>query len=158
MDNETLKALRTACKGKRAKFAEEFVIDRNRTAAAIRAGIPEKGVAVQGSRFLMEPEVRAYVDALIEAEAEAIGVNRESLIAKSERIYRRCMQQEPKHRYNKESGEWEETGEYEFDARGAAKALELQAKLVGVLTEKRELSTAESFSVHISTVEDDETV
>lgn len=139
MDNETLKRLRAACKGKRAKFAEEFVIDRNRTAAAIRAGIPEKGAAVQGSRFLMEPEVRAYVDALIEAEAEAIGVNRESLIAKSEKIYSRCMQQKPVLVFDKETKEWVETGEYVFDSRGAAKALELQAKLVGAMSEKREI-------------------
>ncbi len=143
MDNETLNALRKACKGKRAVFSEEYVIDRNGTAAAIRARIPEKGAAVQASRFLREPEVRAYIDGLMEAAAEAAGINKNNLIVKSEEIYQRCMQNKPVLEFNKVTKQWEETGEYVFDSKGAARAAELQAKLVGELTEKRELSSKE---------------
>lgn len=134
MDPKTLQELRKALRGKRARFVEEYIKDGNGTAAAIRAGVPEKGAAVQASRFLLEPAVRAYKDALIEAEAEAIGVDRNSLIAKSEQVFRRCMQHDAV--LDKEGNE---TGVYVFDARGAVRALEIQAKITGNLTERREL-------------------
>lgn len=155
MDYETLKGLKSVLKGKRAKFCEEYVIDRNGTQAAIRAGIPEKGAAVQAHRFLLEPEVRAYIAALDEAAAEAAGVNKNNLICKTEEIYRRCMQDKPKMEYDPVSGQWQPVGEYEFDPRGAAKAAELQAKLMGELTEKREIESG-GFELIVTTRDDDE--
>lgn len=142
MDNETLARLRKALKGKRARFVEEYVIDGNGTEAVIRAGITENraSAAVIASRYLLEPEVRAYRDALIEAAAEAVNVNKNNLIAKAEQIYRRCMQDQPKMQFNTVTGQWEPVGVYEFNPSGAAKATELQAKLTGNLTEKRKLN------------------
>ena len=129
MDQETLNRLRKALKGKRAAFTEEYIVDGNGTEAVIRAGITEnrKSAATLATRYLLEPAVRAYRDALIEAEAEAINVNKNSLIAKSERIYQKCM----------DGG----------DAKGATKAVELQAKLTGNLTEKREIDGGNGFEV-----------
>lgn len=155
MDYETLKGLRDALKGKRAKFCEEYIIDRNGTQAAIRAGLPEKGAAVQAHRFLLEAEVRAYIAALDEAAAEAAGVNKNNLITKTEEIYRRCMQDKPVMRYNGETKCYEAAGEYEFDPRGAAKAVELQAKLLGELTEKREIEGG-GFELILKPRKDDE--
>lgn len=129
MDQETLSALRKALKGKRARFCEEYVIDGNGTDAVIRAGITENraSAAALASRYLLEPAVRAYRDGLIEAAAEAVNVNRDSLIVKSERIYQKCMEKD--------------------DAKGAVKAAELQAKLTGNLTEKREVDTGNGFEI-----------
>ncbi len=131
MDQETLSGLRKALKGKRARFCEEYVIDGNGTDAVIRAGITENraSAAVIASRYLLEPAVRAYRDALMEAAAEAINVNKNSLIAKSERIYQKCMENE--------------------DHKGAVKAAELQAKLTGNLTEKREIEGGSGFNVNV---------
>ncbi|MBQ8893409.1 MAG: terminase small subunit [Clostridia bacterium] len=134
MTNERLAELRRPLRGKRGRFVEEYIKDGNGTAAAIRAGIPEKGASVQASRFLREPEVLAYRDALIEAEAAAIGVSKDSLIVKSERVYQKCM-----------AGD---------NPQGAAKALELQGKLIGALTEKREIEPGNAFTVNIQTLGD----
>lgn len=152
MDQETLNGLKKAIRGKKnqkVRFCEEYIVDWNGTEAVIRAGITENraSAASMASRFLLEPEVRSYLDALIEAEAEAVNVNRESLIVKTERIYKRCMQYKPVLAFNKETKCWEETGEYVFDSKGAAKAAELQAKLTGNLTEKRVHETDDEFEV-----------
>lgn len=129
MDQETLNGLRKQLKGKRARFTEEYIIDWNGTDAVIRAGITENraSAAVIASRYLLEPGVRVYRDALMEAAAEAINVNKNSLIAKSERIYQKCMEKD--------------------DSKGAAKAVELQAKLTGNLTEKREIEGGSGFEI-----------
>lgn len=107
--------LKKACKGKRARFTEEWIKDRNGTEAAIRAGIPEAGAAVQASRFLRDPAVLAYRDALIEAEAESLGVCKDGLLLDAERLYQRCLDK--------------------GDSKGAARALELKAKLIGAMSE-----------------------
>ncbi len=129
MDQETLNGLRKALRGKRARFCEEYIVDGNGTEAVLRAGITENraSAAALASRYLLEPAVRAYRDALMEAAAEAINVNKNSLIAKSERIYQKCM----------DNG----------DSKGAAKAVELQAKLTGNLTEKREIEGGNGFEI-----------
>ncbi len=156
MDNATIRELRKACKGKRAAFVEEYIKDGNGTAAAIRAGIPEKGASVQASRFLREPEVIAYRDALIESAADAVGVCKESLIVKTEEVYRRCMRHKEVERFNPITHEWEGTGEYVFDSRGATKAVELQAKLCGALMEKHSIEGG-GISLNVSVLEDEET-
>ncbi len=120
MDMKTLAELKKACKGKRAKFVEELVIDFQKEKAAIRAGIPEKGAAAQASRFLREPEVLAYRDALIEMEAQAIGVSKNSLIVKADRILQRCMEEK-------------------LDAKGAGKILEILADLEGLRKQRTEI-------------------
>lgn len=116
MDLQRLNELKKACKGKRARFTEEWIKDRNGTEAAIRAGIPEAGAAVQASRFLRDPAVLAYRDALIEAEAESLGVCKDGLLLDAERLYQRCLDK--------------------GDSKGAARALELKAKLIGAMSEK----------------------
>lgn len=137
MDRERLTELKKACKGKRAKFCEALMECENGTEAVIQAGITEnrRSAAVIASRFLLEPEVRAYRDALQEAVAEEINVNKNTLLAKAERIYRKSIE--------------------EKDLRGAAKAVELQAKLCGELTEKREIE-GNGFIVNISTITEEE--
>lgn len=37
------------------------------------------------------------------------------------------------------NGEWQETGEWKFDSRGALKALEMEGKHQAMFTEKREI-------------------
>ena len=134
MTNEEITALKKACKGKRAKFVEEYIKDGNGTAAVIRAGVTDnrESAAVTASRWLREPEVLAYRDALVESAADAVGICRESLILKAEKIYRRCIQE-----VAVLNADGEETGMFVFDAKNALKAAELQAKLVGTLSESR---------------------
>ncbi len=128
MDLERLNELKKACKGKRARFIEEWIKDRNGTEAAIRAGIPEAGAAVQASRFLRDPAVLAYRDALIEAEAESLGVSKDGLLLDAERLWQRCIDK--------------------GDAKGAARALEMKAKLIGAMSEKHTIESG-GFEIHL---------
>ncbi|MBQ7095834.1 MAG: hypothetical protein IJN80_05245 [Clostridia bacterium] len=130
MDQERLKELKKACKGKRAVFVEHLMECEDRVEAIIRAGVTEnrRSASTIASRWLLEPAVRAYRDALQEAVAEEINVNKNTLLAKAERIYRKSIE--------------------EKDLRGAAKAVELQAKLCGELTEKREIE-GNGFSIKV---------
>lgn len=136
MDLIRLNELKKACKGKRARFIEEWIHDRNGTEAAIRAGIPEAGAAVQASRFLRDPAVLAYRDALIEAEAESLGVCKDGLLLDAERLYQRCLDK--------------------GDSKGAARALELKAKLIGAMSEKHTIEGGGiSLNVLMPTEEDE---
>lgn len=118
-----------------ARFAREYVVDLNGTQAAIRAGYKPgaKGAsaAVQASRLLRDARVRAYRAALIRESVEDMDVSRETLVLKLLEIYRRCMSAEPVQIWDSESKAWVNSGEWRFDARGAAKAIEQLSKLLG---------------------------
>lgn len=47
---------------KQQAFINEYVIDKNATQAAIRAGYARPSARVQGARLLAHPEVRAAID------------------------------------------------------------------------------------------------
>ncbi len=149
MDQETLTGLRKALKGKRARFCEEYIIDGNGTDAVIRAGITENraSASVIASRYLLEPAVRAYIDALTEAAAEAAGVSLNKLIVHTEEIRRRCMQHKPVMEFNPETKAWEPTGEYVFNTSGALRAVEDLAKMTGNWQEKRIIEADNEFEV-----------
>ena len=118
------------------RFAEEYCKDMNGTQSAIRAGykpgVNNASAAVQASRLLRDERVRAYRSALIRESVEDMDVSRESIVLKLLEIYRRCMAAEPVLTWDSESREWVNSGEWRFDARGAAKALEQLTKLLGL--------------------------
>ena len=47
---------------KQQRFADEYLVDRNATQAAIRAGYSAKTAGSQGQRFLKAPEIRAAIE------------------------------------------------------------------------------------------------
>ena len=102
-------------------FVEEYDKDGNGTQAAIRAGYtPGKknaSAAVQACKLLRSPKVSAYRRARANDIME---------------VYRRCMTATPVMKYDQELGEWVESGTYEFDSKGALKAMELLGKPMGV--------------------------
>ena len=118
------------------RFAEEYNIDLNGTAAAIRAGYQpgrnNASAAVQASRLLRDARIRAYRVALIRERVEDQALTADNLVLKLLEIYRRCMAAEPVMEWDSEAHEWKESGVWRFDARGAARALEMLAKLLGL--------------------------
>ena len=63
-----------ALNAKQEAFAREYIVDRNGTQAAIRAGYSEKGASVHGSRLLRNVQVRALIDELIAAQFERLDI------------------------------------------------------------------------------------
>jgi phage terminase small subunit len=55
---------------KRQVFAKEYLVDRNATQAAVRAGYSERTAKQQGSRLLTFVDVQAEVAALDAAQRE----------------------------------------------------------------------------------------
>ena len=135
------------------KFAKEYLTDNNATQAAIRAGYkPGKNnasAAVQGSRMMRDPAVTAYRHALIRENLSDKDLTRECIGLKYTEILDRCMQKEPVMAFNRETGEWVETGEWQFDARGAARALDGLVKLLGYAApEKHEVQVSQGLETY----------
>lgn len=127
---------------KQVRFVEEFEKDLNGTAAALRAGYGNgkpASAAVLASRMLRNPVITKYRKERMKEVYERLGVSRESIAEKLMTVYQRCMQAKPVMEFK--DGEWVKTGEFQFDSKGAAKALELLGKSIDLfgerVTEKR---------------------
>ncbi len=118
------------------KFAEEYLADRNATQAAIRAGYKpgrnNASAAVQGARLVRDPIVTAYRRSLIADELDRKDITKNGLLLTLTEIQARCMQKVPV----MENGE--ETGEWQFDSRGAIKATSEIAKLLGLYAPEKQ--------------------
>ncbi len=65
---------------KQRRFAQEYSVDHNATAAAVRAGYAESRARQQGSRLLAKPDVAQLVAKLDAAKADDLGLEaREAL-------------------------------------------------------------------------------
>lgn len=65
-------------------FAEQYVLDHNGAAAAVRAGYAANSSRVTASQLLAKPNVRALVAEHEQAAAERLGVSRERVIVELE--------------------------------------------------------------------------
>lgn len=122
-------------------------------AAAAAAGYKNPDVAA--SRLMRREDIQRALKTLYKEDCEARCLTAESVILKAADIYDRCMQSEPVMKYDSAAGEWVESGIYQFDSKGAAKALDVIAKVAGLGKEKLEVSNSEgkNFKVDITVVE-----
>ena len=132
MDTKGLESLLT---DKQKLFVHEYMVDKNGTKAAIRAGYAagkdSQTAAVTASKLLKDEAVCAYRKALIREEQRRLGVTREEIIRKLEEITERCMQTVPVMAWDYDEHKMVETGEYTFDAKGATNALSKLAEMLG---------------------------
>lgn len=123
------------------KFHREYLTCMNGTAAAIAAGYkPGKknaSAAVQASRLLRCPVGQAYRQAIFRESVEDITLSRESICIKLFEIFQRCMSAVPVMEYDHDLGEYKETGVWQFDAKGATKALGQICTLMGFNAPKK---------------------
>jgi len=131
------------------KFCVEYLVDRNGTQAALRAGYAagknNSSARVQGSRLVRDPRIMAYRRALMKDELEAHDVSKESALLTLLEVKDRCMQAVPVKVWDKATQQYVETGEYVFDSRGAVKAISEISKLAGLYEPQRhEINAGES--------------
>lgn len=112
------------------KFVQEWTVDMNATRAAIAAGYSEKTAAQQASRLMRRTDIRRYRDALMAEAFEDLGVTRHSIASRVWEIYERCMQKKPVLEWNSTAREWIESGEWQFDTKGALKALAMMLEML----------------------------
>lgn len=117
---------------KQINFCREYVKDYNGTQAAIRAGYSEKTAAVKASQLLKNKDILNTIKQFQKELVESSCLTEEKVIAKVEEILDRCMSAEPVMEWNYEEHRYEPTGEYQFDSKGALKAIEMLGKHLGM--------------------------
>lgn len=120
------------------KFVQEWMVDMNATRAAIAAGYSEKSAAQTASRLMRRTEIRSYRDALMAEAFEDLGVTRHSIASRVWEIYERCMQKKPVMEWNSTTREWIESGEWQFDTKGALKALAMMLEMLPEMEDEDE--------------------
>jgi phage terminase small subunit len=71
---------------KQQRFADEWLIDMNATAAAIRAGYSPRSADVTGARLLANARIRAYLDERMAEHSRRTNVTQERIIRELARI------------------------------------------------------------------------
>lgn len=117
---------------KQKKFCKEYVIDYNGTQAAIRAGYSEKTAKVQASQLLREEKILTTIRNLQKEQMQELCLCEEKVIKDLCSILIRCMSAEPVMEWDYEEHDYVKTGEYQFDSKGALKAIELLGKHLGM--------------------------
>jgi hypothetical protein len=81
---------------KQRRFADEYSVDHNATAAAIRAGYAESRARQQGSRLLAKPDVAQLVAKLDAAKADDLGLEAREALDRVVHAYERAIEEQPK--------------------------------------------------------------
>ena len=131
-----------AGKEKHERFIVEYLIDRNATKAAARAGYSR--ARQTGSDLLRRPEIAAEIKrreaeliAQVEKKAE---VSREWVLDQLVRNYERAMQAKP---VLDQDGT--PVGEFRYQGNVANKALELIGRALGVFVDRKEVGEPGEF-------------
>lgn len=119
---------------KQARFVAEYLKDGNATQAAIRAGYSENGAGVQGHNLLKNPKIAEAIakaqEKVIERGIQAAVITKDWLSQKWVAIHDSAMGDNPiVDRYGNP------TGTVQKNYAGANKALEMLARLHGLLVE-----------------------
>lgn len=118
------------------RFCREYVIDYNGTKAAIRAGYKEKNARVQASALLTNPNILSRVRELQQEQVERLAVTQDYVVLQLIDTYNCCREPNPVMQYDRGTGEWVKTGTWQFDSKGALRALELLGKHLGLFDGK----------------------
>lgn len=134
---------------KQKRFAEEYLIDLNATAAYKRAGYAGKGktAEVNASRLLGNAKVAAYVQAAMDKRAKAVEIDAQYVLNKIKETVERCSQAVPVRTVDGE------TGEYKFDSSGVLKGCELLGKHLKMFTDKSEVSGPDGGPIQITEIQ-----
>lgn len=126
---------------KQINFCREYVKDYNGTQAAIRAGYSEKTASVKANQLLHNENILNAIKQNQKELVESSCLTEEKVIARLEEILERCMSAEPVMDWNYEEHCYEPTGEYQFDSKGALKAIEMLGKHLGMFEKKENKNT-----------------
>ena len=133
-----------ALRGKQERFCQEYVIDYNGTQAAIRTGYEAKSARQQASRLLAMPEILSRIRELQAEQVERLSITSDYVLLQLLDTYQSCREPTPVREFDSSTGRWEETGFYQFDSKGALRALELIGKHLGMYDRKMPVSTTSS--------------
>ena len=114
------------------RFCREYIIDYIGTQAAIRAGYKSSNARDQASTLLTKPDILARVRELQQEQMERLALNADMVVLETFKTYQKCNELIPALQRNKMTGKYEEVGVYQFDSRGALRALEQLGRAFGL--------------------------
>lgn len=145
------KKLEKKLKPKQIRFCEYYVaLGGNATKAAIAAGYSEKSARQQGSRLLTNVDIVAYTRVLQKLLIKSSGLSKESLLLDLVEIKSRCLQQQPAMEWNYDTHQYEETGEFVFNANGAIKAINQIEKMCKFSEQEEEIKVDDGIKLTFS--------
>lgn len=121
---------------KQELFCQEYIVDYNGTKAAIRAGYEERSARQMASRMLAKDNIRSRVRELQADQVQRMTVTQDYVVQQLVSVYHKCSEPEPVMEWDANEREYVEKGTYEFDSKGANKALELLGKHLGMYQDK----------------------
>lgn len=123
---------------KQKAFCREYVKCYNGTQAAIAAGYSEKTAAVQASRLLKNKEVLAAIKEHQKELIQMSCISEEKILNSLMEILDRCMSAVPVKEWDYSEHTLVETGEYQFDSKGALNAIKLLGQHFGMFDKKKD--------------------
>jgi len=131
-EDMTLEELERALKPQQRSFVMELLQNGgNGTAAAIKAGYSPKSAAAQATRLLKNAKVVAYRRACARQIYSQLGLTHQAIGLHLYEIFQRCMEAKPHMSWDTDEHAYVPDGSWQFDARGAIKALDMLLRLPG---------------------------
>lgn len=131
-------------------FVAEYLVEFNATKAAIKAGYAENSARGQGCRLLANANIARAIREGVRERAEKLSLTADDIILRLLTLYERSMQAEPVMEFDYEAKCMKPTGEYVFDGKSAAKALELLGKHLKMFDKAADKSNGELFNLVIN--------
>ena len=128
----------TKLSGKMEQFCQEYLIDLNGRAAAIRAGYSKKSAHVIAAENLTKPNIQQRLAELTQERNKKVSVSQEKILKDLQHIVDRSLQSVPVMVWDAKSMKYipklDEHGRsvYEYDPQAASKALDMLSKHVGL--------------------------
>lgn len=137
-------------------FIEEYINCLNATQAYLKiyGGDNAKSARSKASELLAKPNATAYKEYLLAKRREEMAIERDWVLEQAKDTYLKCCQKKPVLEWDPESKRLKQTGEYQFDSKGAIGALDLIAKVSGFNVIKQEI-TAEVKESKLDKLADD---
>lgn len=130
------------------RFCQEYTVCYNGAEAARRAGYAEKSAAKTACKLLKEERILRRIRELQQETLEQLCLTRQKVVLQLMELVDVCMAAKPVLAWDYEEHQMVETGEYQVDSKGAAKALELLGKHLGMF-DKESQSAADTGPVFL---------
>ncbi|HEN2274188.1 TPA: terminase small subunit [Streptococcus agalactiae] len=137
---------------KQKRFADEYIISANATAAAIKAGYSKKTARSIGQENLTKPDIKSYIDERLEKlESEKIATQEEVL-----QYLTSIMRGDQQEKTLISIGELgQEIVDIDVGAKDRIKAAELLGKRYRLFTDKVEMDVSSDITISVGEWDDD---